>query len=470
MSTLILKRVSSKNMEFLILFLVLTIGLLLGFGIGYWRFGRNTQTNSEELNSMGAKLQVSEAKIKDSQERINDLEQVVGQKEAEIKEISEARIRFEQESVHLKQSLQEQKRVLEETEKRMLESFSFAAQKALEGNTEKFVDMAKNMMSKESESIKGNLDSKQLKLENLINPVKESLERYQKVAQDMEVERQKSYTLVEKELRQLAETGLKLTKETEGLKNALKKPHVRGRWGEVQLKNCIELAGMSEYSDVSFQDSSEVDGKVLRPDMIVRMPGGRVVVVDAKTPIDAFLAAMDAQTEEEQSIELARHGQHVKDHIKKLSQKAYQDHVASSADFTVMFLPNESFLYAALETQRDLVEYALEKKILVATPPTLIGLLKVIRYGWNENKLAKNAQIISEAGQELHKRIVDFVEAYLGVGKHLDKAKLEYETGLKRLNSRVLVQARKMEGLGAKGTKELPSDLGYESEQKDLDL
>ena len=157
---------------------------------------------------------------------------------------------------------------------------------------------------------------------------------------------------------------------------------------------------------------------------------------------------------------MMRHGRQVKDHIKKLSTKAYNENLKDSADFTVMFLPNESFLYAALESQPDLVEFALQRKILVTTPPTLIGLLKVVRYGWNEERLAQNAQNISDAGSKLHKRLADFVEAFEGIGKHLEKARSEYDTGLRRLHAQVLPHARKMESLGAKSNKDLPEDLG----------
>jgi DNA recombination protein RmuC len=320
------------------------------------------------------------------------------------------------------------------------------AAQALKGNTEAFFSLAKS-----------DSDKQQLRLENLLQPLQMTLSSYQNHLESLEKERQKSYSSVESELRKVVEVSAKLNAETTALKNALKKPHVRGRWGEVQLKNCIDLAGMSEFCDVSFQDTTTDDaGRIHRPDMTVRMPGGRVVLVDAKTPLDAFLAALESTDDAHRSAEMARHGRQVKDHIKRLSTRAYTEAVAETADFTVLFLPNESFLYAALESEPDLVEFALQKKILVATPPTLVGLLKVIRFGWNEERLAENAAKISEAGQELHKRLVDFVESFVAVGKHLDKATEQYETSRARLQSRVLVQAERMEALGAKSHKELP--------------
>ena len=284
----------------------------------------------------------------------------------------------------------------------------------------------------------------------------QALNEYQSHLAIIEKDRARTILSLDAELRKVNETSLHLAKETTALKDALKRPHVRGRWGEVQLRNCIELAGMSEYSDVSFQDfTTSDDGARHIPDMIVRMPGGRRVIVDAKTPIDAFLNSLDAQTEDIRRTEMVRHGKLVKEHVKKLSTRAYADVVKESADFTVLFLPNESFLYAALEAEPDIVEYALQKKVLITTPPTLIGLLKVIRFGWNEQRLAENAQQISDMGQELHKRLVDFVESFMSVGKHLDKAKEEFDRGRARLESRVLVQARRFEALGAKSAKTL---------------
>ena len=338
----------------------------------------------------------------------------------------------------------------------MAEKFRSIAAQTLEGSSQQFLQLAKTTLEKENVVASSELEKRKVEITNVVEPLTKKLEEYEANLKTIERERQKSYTLVEQELKRVVELSTVLNIETSALKNALKKPHIRGRWGEVQLKNCIELAGMSEFADVTFQDSSTLEDGRLIPDMTVRMPGGRIVVVDAKTPIEAFMSSLEATDDETRATELARHGRHVKDHVKKLSQKAYSEHLKESADFTVMFLPNESFLYAALESESDLMEFAIQKKILIATPPTLIGLLKVIRYGWNEERLAENAQKISEVGAELHKRVVDFVETFLNIGKYLDKAKDEYHTGLTRLESRVIIQAKRLEQLGAKSNKDLP--------------
>lgn len=283
----------------------------------------------------------------------------------------------------------------------------------------------------------------------------EALNHYQNHLSALEKDRARTLQTLDLEIKKVGEASVQLARETGALKDALKRPHVRGRWGEVQLRNCIELAGMSEYADVSFQDVTSEDGARHIPDMIVRMPGGRRVIVDAKTPIDAFLNSLEAATEETRRLELVRHGKHVKEHVRKLATRAYNDILKDTADFTVLFLPNESFLYAALESEPELMEFALNKKVLIATPPTLIGLLKVIRHGWSEQRLAENAQKISEAGAELHKRLCDFVDSFVAMGKFIDKAKDEFDKSRARLESRVLVQARRFEALGAKSAKTL---------------
>lgn len=334
--------------------------------------------------------------------------------------------------------------------------FKGLASSAMESSLNQFFNLAQNTFDHAQEVQKLDSEQRHKAMDELLKPVSEAIEQYRRQAEQMERERQRAFLMIDGELKKVAEAQTTLARETSALKDALKKPHIRGRWGEVQLRNCIELAGMSEYADVSFQDfTSDDEGVRHIPDMIVRMPGGRRVVVDAKTPIDAFLNSLEAPTEELRLVEMARHGRHLKEHVKRLSARAYTEVIKESADFTVLFLPNESFLYAALETEPDIVEFALQKKVLIATPPTLIGLLKVVRYGWSEQRLAENAQRISEMGQELHKRLCDFVDTYVNVGKYIDKAKDEYDKGRVRLESRVLVQARRFEALGAKSNKTL---------------
>lgn len=366
---------------------------------------------------------------------------------------------------------QQQRRMLANLQEQLnqngVDRFQSLAAQALESNNRQFLDLAKTVLERESSASKFELEKRQTSIEQMLKPLEQSLQRYESQTRDLERERHKMFVGIEAEFRRMVEANNQLHQATSALKDALKKPHIRGRWGEVQLRNCVELAGMSEYCDVVFQDvTSNSEGDRAIPDMTVRMPGGRVIVVDCKTPLDAFIASLEATTDELRTSEMLRHGRHVKEHVKRLSTRAYYETLKDSPDFTVMFLPNESFLYAALEAEPDVVEFALQRKVLIATPPTLVGLMKVIRFGWNEEKLTQNAFKISEAGQELHKRLVDFVEAFTAIGKSLEKAKAEYDSGLSRLERRVLVQARRMEALGVKSNKSLPEGLGVIEEME----
>lgn len=375
------------------------------------------------------------------------------------------RSRAEAELQALRESIGSERQLLELASTQLRDTFKSLAADALSGNTQQFLELAKAQLALESGKAKGDLEKRQQSINELLKPLTENIEKYRQHIDEIERDRQLTYQVLEGEIKRVAESSLQLSKETSKLKDALKRPHVRGRWGELQLKNCVELAGMSEHADVTFQDvNTDADGQILIPDMIVRMPGGRIVVVDSKTPADAFYSSLEATTDEARNLEMQRHGRHVKEHVRKLSTRAYAESLKDSADFTVMFLPNESFLYAALECEPDLVEFALQRKVLIATPPTLIGLLKVIRFGWNEARMAENAKLISDAGQELHKRLCDFVDAFMDMGKYLDKAKEEYEVGKMRLERRVLVQARRLEDLGVKGSKSLPEGAGLNVE------
>lgn len=439
--------------------LLLAAASLVGLAASLFAANKR-QKNFEELvrSESGAKQESLSlaGQLETAQLKISELSR-------ELSAAREAHVASHTESKNLRDQLESEKKLLAQAKDQLKTVFESSAAAALKNNNEQFLILAKQILTKYTESAKGDLTQKELAIDAMVKPLKESIDKYQVHLRELEASRQKAYATVETGLKQMAETGRLLSTETRALKDALKKPHVRGRWGEVQLKNCVELAGMSEFADVTYQDSQETDESRVIPDMTVRMPGGRVVIVDSKAPLDAFIASLEATTDEVRGLETARHGRQVKDHVKKLSLKAYQDHVAGSADFTVMFLPNESFLYAALEAEPDLMEFAIAKKILIATPPTFVGLLKVIRYGWREERMAQNAAKISEVGEELHKRLVDFVDAFEKIGYHLNKAREEFDSGRTRLSSRVIVQARKLETLGLKVRKELPEDLGNET-------
>jgi DNA recombination protein RmuC len=247
-----------------------------------------------------------------------------------------------------------------------------------------------------------------------------------------------------------------VAKQAGALKDALKRPNVRGRWGEVQLKICVELAGMEEHCDVEFQETSlSAEDEALRPDMIVRMPGGRKIAVDSKTPMVHFLSYIDASTDDERQTALVNHGRSVKKHVGDLAKTDYMQKIAESPDFVVMFLPNESFLAMALEKEPALMEEALKKKVLVATPGTLIGLLKVVQFGWNEQKMAQNAQRIADEGSRLNGEIVKFLADFARLSVALNSVNEAFGNSRRRVENQIAKSSLNLTALGAKNRSSL---------------
>jgi DNA recombination protein RmuC len=250
-------------------------------------------------------------------------------------------------------------------------------------------------------------------------------------------------------LRQLSDGLSGLRAETGTLVGALKRPQARGSWGEIQLRNVIEMAGMVSHCDFTEQTTIEGDSGRLRPDVLVRLPGGKLIVVDSKVPLDAYLAATESTTDEERAIHLARHARQTRDHITKLASKGYQSQLESSPELVVMFVPSDGIYHAALSEDPGLIEYGVDQQVLLATPTTLIGLLRAVHYGWKQELIAASAREIAETGRELHKRIARFVEPFSKVGRALGSAVGAYNEAVGSFESRVVPQLRRIEQAGA---------------------
>ncbi len=361
----------------------------------------------------------------------------------DLADVREARARAEAEAAAVRQATEDAQR-----------AFEALAAEALKSNSSAFLDLARRELEKTTQDANKGFEKETGEVKKLVDPLQKALEKYEQQVEDMERRRQHAFGEIGKQLENVVLKSDEVAKQAEGLKSALTRPHVRGRWGEIQLRNCVELAGMSDYCDYGTQESSRTsDDALVRPDMTVRMPAGRTIAVDAKVAMASFEEYVDAETDEERAAALIQHGRQVREHVDRLARKEYWESVAGSPDFVVMFLPNESFLYAALETQRDLIEHALAKKVLVASPPNLVGLLKVIHYGWREQRLADDAQRIAKEGRELHKRIADFMGNFRKLGDALRKAQTEYDSAAYNVNSRILTTAKRLEALGAKSQK-----------------
>ncbi len=350
------------------------------------------------------------------------------------------------------------------------ESFQALSAEALKSNNQAFLQLANATLEKFQSEAKGDLELRQQAVESLVAPIGESLKKVDEQIREMESVRDRAYGDLTAQVRSLAVTQEKLQNETGNLVRALRTPHVRGRWGEIQLKRVVEIAGMLPYCDFVEQETVTTSTGRLRPDLIVKLPGGKNIVVDAKTPLLAYLDAMESTDDDVRRQKLADHAGQVRKHMEQLSMKSYQEQFDPTPEFVVMFLPGETFFSAALEQEPGLIEHGVTQKVIPASPTTLIALLKAVAYGWNQEKLARNAKEISALGKELHERLRNLGAHVEGVGKGLDRAVEAYNKAVGSLESRVMVSARKFAELGASVTEEIAELSPIETTTRNLTL
>ncbi len=332
---------------------------------------------------------------------------------------------------------------LEELETR----FKTLANDILSSNSRTFLQLVSERFDAHRSEAEKTLEARKKEIENLLAPIRENLEKFERTVGDIEKAREGAYKALLEQVRMLADGQRHLRQETLRLVQALRQPKTRGRWGEMQLRRVFELAGMSEHVDFVTETTVAGEAGRLRPDAIVRLPGGKSVVVDAKTPLEAYLDAVETTDEAVRAERLRRHARQLREHVRELGGKDYWNALPEAPDFVVMFVPGEAFYAAALEAEPDLFEQALRQKVLITTPATLIALVKAIAYGWQQEKIAENAQKIAENARELYDRLKTFGEHMDGVGRSLGRAVEHYNRAVGSLESRVLPAARRFEGL-----------------------
>lgn len=354
------------------------------------------------------------------------------------------------------QALEDERRAaFELANARLTEAFSDISNRSLRANSDTFLQLARQNLETQQEKAKRELGEREKAVEDLVKPIRDALEASQKQIAELEKARSEAYGGIKSQLEEMQSSQKSLAQETQNLVKALRRPEVRGRWGEITLRRLVELAGMVEHCDFVEQAHSVSDGQIIRPDMLVKMPDDRHLVVDVKTPLDAYLEAVEAKDDAARKLGLQRHAKNVRAHIRLLSTKAYWEQFEQSPEFVILFIPGDQFLSAALSEEPDLIEYALSQHIILSTPTSFVALLKAVAYGWRQLALADNAREIRVLAEDLYGRLGTFVTHMNRMGRQLASSVENYNRAVGSLERSVLPGARKFTELGVHGKKEI---------------
>ena len=433
------------------------LGLMAGLICGWLAAWVRLRTNADRaIRQAEAHAAAASAECNVIRSELELRKQEVAELRGGLRDAELARATAEAQREQLQHGVDQQRALLKEAETALVHAFKSLAADALSRNNQEFLVLARESISALEARAVADLDSRQKAIEGVVVPVRQSLERMDEQIRTMEATRGQAYGALTSQLQSLMQTHTALRSETTNLVKALRAPAVRGRWGEIQLKRVAEIAGMIEHCDFLEQHSYEGPQGKLRPDLCVLLPGGRNIIVDAKAPLQAYLDSLEATSEEVRRARLKDHARQVREHMTKLAAKAYWDYLTPTPEFVVLFLPGESFFSAALEQEPSLIEQGVDQRVILATPTTLIALLRAVAYGWRQEQLAENAQRISELGKELYDRLALTASNITGLGSALKNSVEKYNRAVASLESRVMPAARRFKELGVSARADIP--------------